>query len=306
MALVAGVAARGRAVENVTPPRSLAMGDSLRAAPEGATALLENPAGLARERRFSIEAFYGFRAQDTGSAFDVALADAIGARLAIGAYYTYVRSGPRFDLAPLGDVTAARAGHETGLALAVTLSKHASLGVAARYLDLATTAADPASPAASAAPLTLDATGAGVGAGFTADVGLSLRFGPVDVGLVGYHLVPVRSVEAPLAAAAAVAWRARPSLLLALDTVVPFDRYRDPATGAARPSARVGGGLEWLVAGRLPLRAGALWDGGRPGAWVSAGLGWLGRSFAIDLAYRQQLLGGLDSTVVAGARVFVD
>jgi hypothetical protein len=269
--------------------------------------LLLNPAGMARQERLSIEAFYGFRAQDLGSTFNVSIVDPITRRLSAGIYYTYVQSSPRLSLVPLGPVTAARSGYETGVAAALAFGPRVSIGVAARYISVSTAVSNQ-SPSSQqdlngTNPMILDTAANGAAGGFSVDAGLSLRLGAVDVGIAGYNLVPVGSFESPIAAAAAVAWRPRPNLTLALDGVLDIDKYRDPLSGAVRPSARVGAGVEWLVRGRLPLRAGASYDSGRPGTYLSVGAGYVHRWFSVAVAWRQQVEGGVESSVVGGVRV---
>ena len=50
--------------------------------------------------------------------------------------------------------------------------------------------------------------------------------------------------------------------------------------------APFGGGIEWLAGQVVPLRVGALWDSGRHATFLTAGLGFVSTSFALDVGYR--------------------
>jgi hypothetical protein len=71
-------------------------------------------------------------------------------------------------------------------------------------------------------------------------------------------------------------------------------------------TARFGPGLEWLIAGKVPIRAGVVYDSGLPATFLSLGLGYVSPSFAIDLGYRTKVQGGIENFLMLGLRLFVN
>ena len=302
---------RARAVEDFTTPRSLAMGEALRADASGSLGPLLNPAAMVFKRAYSLEAVYGFRVQDTGSNLLASIVDSVTSRVAAGLYYAYVHGSPHLSIGgTAADVT--REGHETGLSLALPIGEKFSFGVTTKYMHITTTAAlptfDPKTGMPGTQTVTLDSTTSAAAAdGFTMDVGAGLRLGEsFNIGLVGYNLIPLRSREAPVGLGTGLAYKYLTVFTAALDLVVDFNKYKDRGTGNDLVTVRLGGGLEYLAGGKVALRAGAFYDQGRPGAFVSGGIAYVGTSFAIDLGYRQQAKGGVESTLIAGVRVFLE
>ena len=307
------------AVEDFTTPRSLGMGDGLRADATGGLGPLLNPAAMVLRRSYSLEAAYGFRIQDTGSNLLASIVDSVTSRVAAGFYYAYVHGSPHLSIGGPGggyagstpaDVT--REGHETGLALALPIGDHVSIGVTTKYLHIATIATiptfDPKTGMTTSQAITLDSTTSSASAdGFTMDVGLGLRLGEsFSLGLVGYNLVPLRSREAPIGIGTGIAYKVATAFTAAFDVAVDFNKYKDRGTGNDLVTVRLGGGMEYLAGGKVALRAGASWDQGRPGAFIGCGIAYVGTSFALDLGYRQQASGGHDSTLIGGLRVFLE
>ena len=70
--------------------------------------------------------------------------------------------------------------------------------------------------------------------------------------------------------------------------------------------ARLGPGLEYLIANQVPLRLGVVWDSYLTSAYVTAGVGYQSKSFAIDLGYRGKVSNGLENYILLGLRVFVN
>lgn len=299
------------AADDMLTPRSVAMGDSLRADASGALGPLLNPAGMTLRRAYTLEAMYGFNVQDTGSHLLASIVDSVTSRVSAGVYYSFVHSDPKFTLLPGGPTQGRREGNETGLALALPLGNWFSFGITTKYIRFTTDAPNPAFVDAKTTPmvperLAIDSTVATATAnGFTMDGGIALRLGEsFSAAVTGQNLIPLRSIEAPMALGTGLAYRYGTQLTLALDFVVNFNKYQKP-DGSDIVSYKLGGGLEWLIAGKVALRAGAGWDSGKPATFVSGGLAYVHQSFAIDLSYRQQVQHGVDSYIVAGLRVFL-
>jgi hypothetical protein len=108
--------------------------------------------------------------------------------------------------------------------------------------------------------------------------------------------------------------------MVAADALVNFTGQKecvgmepDPcAETQNRITVRAGGGVEYLVADRVPLRAGYLYDSLQKGGdttgghHFSAGLGYFSPRYAFDLGLRQRLSGGLETVLVLGFRIFRD
>jgi hypothetical protein len=105
-----------------------------------------------------------------------------------------------------------------------------------------------------------------------------------------------------------------PQLTINFDAVVNFTGYQtyhlDPTSGKvsldSRVTGRLGPGLEWLIANKVPIRAGVVYDSGLPGTFVTCGLGYVSTSFGVDLGYRAKVQGGIENFLAVGIRLFVD
>jgi hypothetical protein len=160
------------------------------------------------------------------------------------------------------------------------------------------------------AQLTLDAVNS-----VTFDVGIIVRLGSkFNVGVIGYNLWDHGSRESPLSLGIGLAYMPLPQLSINFDTVINFTGYQqyklDEATGKVsldqRTTTRLGPGIEWLVANKVPLRIGLVYDSGLPATYLTAGLGYLSTSWGIDLGYRAKVQGGIENFLMLGIRIFVD
>lgn len=316
-AAVASVAVprRALAVDDLFTPRALGVGEALRADASGALGPLLNPSGMALTRSYTIEAMYGFDVRSLGSSVHLSIVDSATSRLATGIYYNYLTASPKFTVVPEGATQISHSGSETGLVFGIALGDYLTFGLSMKYLRFSTEAVNPAYDAKTnntvPTTLVLDSTvSAAAAEGFTMDTGITLRLGDrFNLAAVGYNLIPLRSRDAPLALGLGAALKATPSFTLAFDTVIDFDKYYrvDDVTQETvrRTTVRLGGGLEWLAGNVVPIRLGALWDSGSSASYLTAGLGYVSSSFAIDLSYRQQVSAGVDSRLLLGLRVFL-
>ena len=71
------------------------------------------------------------------------------------------------------------------------------------------------------------------------------------------------------------------------------------------PKLLVGGGLELMAEGVIPLRAGYLYDQGREQHGVTAGIGYVDQRVGIQLSLRQMVVGGNETTLMGGLQYFV-
>lgn len=292
--------------------RALGMGEAQRASATGSEALMLNPAGMSLVKQYAIEAMYGLKIETIGNNVDVAIVDSVTSKVAVGLFYNYIYETPKvgFDWAggvvPTEKIT--RTGHIAGLALSIPLGESFIIGATAKYLHMDTTAPLPKGTVPS--DLTFDSIN-----GVTFDVGMILKLGRVfRVGLIGYNLWDHGSRETPLSLGVGLSYSVLPNLAINFDTDINFSGYQrysyDPDTGKVnlyqRTTARLGPGVEWAIANKVPLRAGVVWDSSLPATYLTGGIGYLGQSFGIDLGYRGKVSGGVENFLMLGLRIFVN
>jgi hypothetical protein len=255
---------------------------------------------------------YGIKIERVGHHANISVVDSITSRVAAGLFYSYIHESPKLGFNWAGgtvpEATLTRDGHAAGLALAIPIGDHFVLGATAKYLHLSTTA--PLPKGTVPAQLTLDAVNS-----VTFDVGIIVRLGSkFNVGVIGYNLWDHGSRESPLSLGIGLAYMPLPQLSINFDTVINFTGYQqyklDEATGKVsldqRTTTRLGPGIEWLVANKVPLRIGLVYDSGLPATYLTAGLGYLSTSWGIDLGYRAKVQGGIENFLMLGIRIFVD
>jgi len=140
------------------------------------------------------------------------------------------------------------------------------LGATVKYLHLDTTAPLPMGSVPN--QITLDSVN-----GVTFDIGLLIRLGEkFNIAAVGYNLWDHGSRESPLSLGLAIAFVPIRALSISFDALTNFTGFRtyhyDPMTGkvdtSIRVTARMGAGLDWLIANKVPLRVGLVYDQGLP------------------------------------------
>jgi hypothetical protein len=309
---VLGWSLPARAQYDFVGPRALGQGEAQRATATGASGPLLNPAGMSLIRQYAIEGIYGINIEQLGHHAHVSVVDSVTSRVAAGLFYTFIYAQPKlgFNWAG-GQVDSAqltRTGHAAGLSLSLPLGDKFILGATVKYLHFDTTAPLPANTVPST--ITLDTVN-----GITFDVGLIVKLGEkFRIAAIGYNLWDHGSRESPLSLGLGLAVTPVPSLNISFDTVVNFTGFQsysiDMTTGKinlnARQTARLGPGIEWLIANKVPIRAGVVYDSGLPGTFLTAGLGYVSPAFGVDLGYRGKVQGGIENTLMLGIRLFVD
>lgn len=312
LALLAGAAGIARAQADLPGARALGMGEAMRATATGAEAPLLNPAGMSLIKGYSIEAMYGFRVESLGHNLNVSVVDSITSKLAAGLFYTFVYETPKLSYKWAGgevdNQSITRTGHVAGLSLSYPLGDRFILGATVKYMYMSTTAPLPMGTVPS--QLTLDSIN-----GVTFDFGLLIRLAEkFNVGLIGYNLWDHGSRESPLSLGIGLAYLPIRGLSIDFDTVINFTGFQsykmDPMTGKVsldgKVAARLGPGLEYIIAQKVPIRAGVVYDSGLPATYLTLGLGYVSPSFGVDLGYRLKFQGGLENLLMVGFRLFVD
>lgn len=309
-ALLAG-AGEARAQYDFVGVRALGEGEAVRASASGAESVLTNPAAMSLARQYVIEANYAINIEQLGHHAHVSITDSVTSRVAAGLFYTYINASPKlgFDWAGgrVESTTISRQGHAAGLALSLPLGDKFIIGATIKYLHIDTTAPLPA-PAVPK-EITLDSVN-----GVTFDLSILVRLGEkFRITAIGYNLWDHGSRESPLSLGLAVGFSPIPQLTINFDAVTNFTGYKsyslDP-TGKVvldtRVTGRLGPGIEWLIANKVPLRAGVVYDSGLPGTFLTVGLGYVSTSWGVDLGYRAKVQGGIENFLGVGVRIFID
>ena len=332
-----------QAADPMVGVRSLAMGDSLRGLAVGGEGMLINPSGIAAVRQFSTTAFYSLRTQSLGHFLHASVADSVTQRyLALGLYYNFLTETPKFSyrLAEGGDSTRTflidsstntitRSGNETGIVIGVPIGDRFAIGGTVKYgyYSLRSQLGDGSVPADFKYQNPRIDKERNVDMGtlgniVTFDLGMTLRlFEALRLGVVGQNLW-AHGTEMPTRLGIGLSVRATERLQLAADAVIDFTGHVDcipmmpttPMTApqsadcsdtAARITSRFGGGLEYVIAGRMPLRLGYLYDSDLTAHHISGGLGYinLDPGFGIDFSFRQRVQGGNETLLLLGIRV---
>jgi hypothetical protein len=278
-ALFGSAHAEGDSLDDNLGPREIAVGEAMRGAATGASAIPLNPAGLPLNRELVFEGGYGYRLSDQASLIGVSACDSTAPTPGCF-FYNYAGSSP--DMA---GTTMHRSTHVGGFTTGYPITPHIFLGASVKYFHFDSDVMT--EPKAS---------------GFNWDLGTTIRLTElVNIGVAGYNLWGAESTQFPRAAGGGIL--ARPFPLLA----VSFDaRWRLAGTDR---SARYGGGAELFLRSSsgqsgYPIRLGALHDNGLASTYLSAGTGLAGMKFAIDLAIRKTISGPNETMFVASMRFY--
>jgi hypothetical protein len=316
--VLCGAARRATAQADFVGARALGMGEALRANATGAEGPILNPAAMSLQRQYVIEGMYGIRIEDIGHHANVSVVDSVTARVAAGLFYTYIYSSPKLGFNWAGgrveNATITRTGHTAGLALSIALGDKFLIGANIKYLHLDTTAPLPMNT--QPPTLTLDTVN-----GITFDLGMIVRLGDkFNIAAIGYNLWDHGSRESPLSLGVGLSFIPTPAFNINFDTVINFTGYREAVYNPdgsvakldSRVTARLGPGLEYLVAQKVPIRAGVVYDtayqgnNSRGATYLTLGLGYLSTQFGVDLSYRVKVEAGLENFLMAGIKLFVN
>lgn len=331
----AGFERSAHAVDPMVGLRSLAMGDSMRGTATGAEGVLLNPSGLALERKFDASAFYSLRAQSLGHFLHASVSDSVTQQyIAVGLYYNYWHETPHFAYA-LGEGGAStrafivdgydvvRQGTEAGTVLAIPFSDRFALGATLKYAYLSYTSqlhpgdvpddfAYGQNPAINGDHV-VDMGSPGNVVSF--DIGATVRlFSELRLGVVGQNLW-AHGVDMPTRLGIGLSYKLSETLLFAADAVIDFTGTASCVAISmqnglcidtkANTTFRIGGGMEYVAGGKVPLRVGYMYDSWLNAHHVSGGLGYLdlATGFGIDLSLRQQVSAGTETVALLGLRI---
>lgn len=277
--LIGSAHAEGDALVDTLGPREIAVGEAMRGAATGASAIGLNPAGLPLNRELVFEGGYGYRFSDDASLIGVSACDSTNA-LPGCFYYSYAGSSPE-----LGGMTLSRRTHLAGMSLAYPVTPRVFIGTSVKYFNFDS-----------------EVMGETAASGVNWDLGATLRISElVNVGIAGYNLWGVDSPE--LARAVGGGLLARPIDALAVSFDARWKLDEDDR------SARYGGGAElFLRPGNgqsgFPIRVGALHDNGLDTTYLSGGVGYASMKLAVDVAARFAVAGPEDTLIIASLRFY--
>lgn len=247
-------------VADLTGPRALGISAAIGTA-AGNEAIFFNPGAIAARRRYTAESgvLVERRGADTVTQLiGGTVVDSQTAGLAAGFSYQRARKG-------------VYTGNLFHLALAGPVADRFFVGVTSKWLSLD----GPVLPAGGSEHV----RAATVDAGFLFQVA-----DYVSLGAAGYNLVPIGSeAVAPRGAGAGLDLGTDRLAHVTVDWRTDLDRDPDRSTN------RWAAGVEVLLGGLMPLRAGYVWDGTLGTQWWSAGTGLITRGVAIEFGYRQSL-----------------
>src|SRR5262249_29994875 len=130
---IAAVAGLAHADPDVVSPRTLGMGESLRAAASGSLSTTLNPAGIALTKTYVLEGGYGYRPEGHSNNQTVPIWDSTTSRLAACLAYNHLSS----DLTTDGQ--GGKSLHDIGLTLATHLGDSFIIGTTSRYVSYSET-----------------------------------------------------------------------------------------------------------------------------------------------------------------------
>jgi hypothetical protein len=262
--------------------RALGMGGGGRGDARGDEGPLLNPAGMSLSRLYTVDGGYQFISRDGGHFVRASVVDSTSSfNLAGGLFYTYRTAAP----AGLPRLS----GHEGGLALSFPFGDRVMIGVNGKYLHVVGDSRE--------------ASGIADHSGITLDAGLVVRAGSLlTIGVVGYNLRDLSTVNAPVAIGYGVALNPIADLVIAVDGLHDLTTS-DPTIGTR---TTVGGGVEYMFQHKLVLRAGGGHDGGSGHGYLTAGFAGVSEVGAVDFGFRQDVSGASKLTFFAvGLRLFV-
>jgi len=272
-------------------PRSLGMGDALRANSNSLEALYLNPANIATTRVYHVGAVAQIWPQARRQSYGGGAIDSIlnKQRIAGGLAGSYTAQDPE---------GVDRRALDVRFALALPIADLFYVGAAVKYLGLSQdgeSASVGLAPSAAAAGLAKKRIVSDV----TFDAGVTLKPIPeLAFSVVGTNLTAPGTGFLPLTFGGGIGF-GNDTFSLEVDSTFDFTTYADP-------KARLMGGAELLVADAFPLRAGYRYDEAMASHALSGGVGYIAPEFSVDASVRANVQGPSVLTVVLGFRYHLD
>jgi opacity protein-like surface antigen len=262
--------------------RAMAMGLGARASAASTAALSTNPANLALGRLYHIETVVGYNPQVTNFTFGASILDSFSSPVAMAMQYRYI----------LGNGQNGLSGMDGRVGLAYAFSEAFSIGVAGRYTSFAREGQQEG-----------DMRGPHV-EGVNVDASIRVTpFPGLHIAAIGQNFIDYGSPYVARLVGGSISYTFENVLTLAVDGFADLSTFRDAANNI-RPEMLLGGAAE-VFTGEVPIRAGYFYDSGRGIHYVTAGVGYVRPEFAVDFAWRQQIVGDDDTWLTLSFRYFV-
>jgi hypothetical protein len=294
-------------------PRSAAMGGALRAMGFGSAGLFLNPAAIAEQRTYHIEAMTSGTPETRSWLLGGLVVDSITARLAGG----FSIQGTPIAMDPSG---IDRTYIDLRLALAYPITDYVMVGFTGRYLKVNQSGiagsgygfgwslpsgglVDPTSITGNPATENRPDRNALLNTA-TLDLGIVVK--PSDsfyIAAVGQNLTYANNGLLPFVFGGGVGYGAN-GLSVEVDGVADMSSWGVP--GAEKPTARVGAGGEYMLVEVVPIRAGYRYDSGAKLNVLSLGTGYVGTSFAIEGAVKRTVSNPGATTLFFSAAYYLE
>lgn len=259
--------------------RGMAMGLGARASASGTNGVAYNPAGMSIGRHYHIESAVLYEPQAARFATGGALVDSHSGPVNMGTHFRYVH----------GNGNNGHGGYDGRVALGLPLGENFAIGMTGRYMSFWQEGQEDVP--AFAERITFDA---------------AIRITPLPgfhIALLGNNLLDVGSSLVPMQAGGSLSYTFENVFTIAVDGLADLSTWKDEG-GNIIPQALFGGGAE-LFTGEVPIRVGYIFDTGRNRHYVTAGIGWMNREMGVDIGYRQQVTGPMDTWLLASYRYLV-
>jgi hypothetical protein len=270
----------------IQTPRSTAFGGAQTALGTSTTALYDNPANLPLSRVYHFEGLAGLSPEARRQTYGAGVVDSSTSRLAGGVGGTWNMLDPDGIHRQWTDLR---------LALAYPFGDRFSMGITGRYLR--------ADQKTSSGPLGASLASDGSPNGpifnaFTLDIGATFVLTEgLRLGAVGHNLTNPGTGLAPTWVQGGIGY-GRDIFSVELDAAADFTTFKSTR-------ARYMGGAEVFLANRVPLRAGYRYDDGVKTHAITGGVGYVDRSWSIELGAMHEIAGEHPATFLTlGLRLF--
>jgi len=279
VSLSPAVGAAQERAEDIESTRGMAMGTGARASAASTSAAAYNAAGLPQGRLYHLEGLVGYDAAYGRWSFGATAVDSMSNKLAAGLSIRAI----------MGDGERGHSGLDGRLGLGLPLSDAFAIGLAGRYLSLSRDGQGAAG----------ETDGQTLAKGFTLDASIAVQpAAGLRLAGLGYNLIDMDSPLAPRLIGGGASFSTAEVFTLGADCLVDLSTF-DQA------ELIVGGGAEYLAAGRVPIRLGYEYDSGRHTHSVTGGVGYVDQQVGIDVALDQQVRGGTETRLLLAFRYFV-
>jgi hypothetical protein len=261
-------------------PRSLSMGNAVRAASFGTSGLYFNPAGMSQIYQYAIETGYSYSDWKSGHVFHVSVIDSkTNQNLGAGVGYSYLWN----EFPKAGeDPAVTRSGHLIRAAISGGAQYdfiRLMIGGGLKYCDIKRSD-----------DFSLTSTNFDVGA----IIGLFDQF---FIGVVGYNILNRKNPEMPIGLGTGAAFKYM-NFLLSFDALLDFKTTE-------KKKINYMFGTEYIFFQIISIRAGFKMDGLLEKDSASAGIGYISDLFGLDIGYMQDIHERKYSTINAAARFFL-